>query len=136
MGEQRGPAKIRIDAGPYTEDLKNFIFQNLSDDEARNIDVDQERSKVAGLASEPITIAITLVIGAKLVGETVAGTAFILTLGKLIERYMDQHADEKRLQQLIRIYPSNPELGTLLLQHLDRFDKVSIENEIDPSPKD
>lgn len=129
---RKGPPEIRIEAGADTEELKNFIFQQLSDEEAAQIDLRQERSAAPGLAREPVTIAITLVIGAKMVAESALAATLVVTIGSLIERWMDQRAEAKARQQAIDIYPSQPELSELLLRHLDRFSSVSIRNELKP----
>jgi hypothetical protein len=135
MEPSANPAKIRVEAGEYTEELKNYIFQNLTDEDALRIELEQERSIAPGLAREPITIAFVLILGGKAVAETAVGTALVLTIGSLIERWMDQREDRRKLDQAINIYDSDPELGKLLLKHLDRFSAIAIKNEIRPSPE-
>jgi len=125
---------MRIEAGQYTEELANYIFRNLSDKEADELDLERERSAVTGLAREPITIAVTLVLAGKFFGEAVGAAAAAVsatyTIGHLIEKWMDEKYNSIRTDQAIKIYAHNPELAKLLLQSVGRFSKVAVENEI------
>jgi hypothetical protein len=127
---------LRIEAGEYTEELLNYIFRGLTDEEALQLDVERERSKVEGLAQEPITIAV--IIGVKLAGEvggTVVASTAIYSFAHLLERVLDELYNSRKINHAIKIYQRDPELGKLMLRNISRFSQVALENEIQP-PKD
>jgi len=124
---------VRIEAGEYTEELLNYIFKGLNDEEALQLDVKRDRRKIEGLAQEPITIAI--IIGAKVAGDVggavVVSTA-IYSAAHLIEKWLDELYNSRKINQAIRIHAYDPELGKLLLKNIRNFSQVAVENEIQP----
>jgi hypothetical protein len=127
---------IRIDAGEYTEELAKFIANGLNDDQLDLIDLDRERKELPGVAQEPITIA--LIIGVKVAAEAGAaavGVAAVVTVGKLIEKWMDQAYHSRKLDQAIIISEFDPDLGKLLLKDIKKFAQVSVEHEMQPTLK-
>jgi len=127
---------IRIDAGEYTEELAKFVAKGLSDEELDLVELNRDRKEVPGVAQEPITIA--LIIGVKVAGEAAAGAAgvaAIVTVGKLIEKWMDQAYHTRQLKQAIVLWEKDRELSKLVVKDLGKFSRVSVEHEMQPSTK-
>jgi hypothetical protein len=128
---------LRIEAGPYTEELKNFIYRELPRDTAHHIDWRPERSHAPGLAREPVTTAITFVINLNLpeIGSsaTIAGAAIVAIAG-VIKHWMNLNAARLREHETITVALKHPELQNPLFEELGKFEKVLIENEDKPTP--
>jgi hypothetical protein len=64
----------------------------------------------------------------------VASTA-IYSFAHLLERWLDELYNSRKINQAIKIYQRDPELGKLMLRNISKFSQVALENEIQP-PKD
>ena len=128
---------ITIDAGADSDDLAKYIARNLTDEDLKYVAVDPERREVPGVAQEPITIAviISIKVAGELGGAAVAATA-IVTVGKLIERWMDQIFLAKQTRQAITIKRHDPELSKQLLDNAEKFSEVAVSSEMRPTIKD
>jgi hypothetical protein len=128
---------IRIEAGPYTEELKNFIFRDLPRDAASRIDWRPERSYAPGLAREPVTTAITFFTNVNLFEANATATiavAAIISITGIIKHWMNLNAARMRESDTINLALKHPELQKYLFDELGNFEKVLIENEDKPTP--
>jgi hypothetical protein len=116
---------LTIKAGPYTDDLKNFIMRGLSNEQIDKVDLHLERSKSTGLAREPTIIAVVIAIKG---GEAI-GTAIVGTVGFLIAKWMDQRYDREKTNQIIELFEDDPEQAKLLMKHLDKYESIAIKQE-------
>lgn len=116
---------LTIKAGPYTDDLKNFIMQGLTDEQIDNVDLRMERSQSTGLAREPTIIAVLIAIKG---GEAI-GTAIVGAVSFLIAKWMDQRYDREKTNQIIELFEDDPEKARLLMKHLDKYEAIAIKQE-------
>jgi hypothetical protein len=123
---------LRIEAGEYTEELKNYIFRELSAEDRKRIDWRGERSYAPGLAREPVTHAIIFVLNVNLpdvqAGVAIA-TASILAIASTIKHWMNLNAVRLTKDQTIKVALAHPELKDPVFDELRSYEKVLIENE-------
>lgn len=75
-------ATLVLSAGDRTESLAQFVTTQLDDATLDRLEIDREVASQAGLASEPVTIAVSIALG----------TVAISAITRLIERWMEnQH---------------------------------------------
>ena len=66
---------FEIQAGEATEDLLQFMLQQVDDATLDQIEIEREHPEASGLASEPITIAATLIFLGHLAGSAATAGA-------------------------------------------------------------
>ncbi len=108
---------IRIEAGDQTEDLIQFVTKQLDDATLDEIEIKREVEWPSGLASEPITIAVTMI-----------GMTVIVEVTRLVERWLEK----KRQIETLKIVASAPtnEIAEQLTRLAEKHVQVSIKYEL------
>jgi hypothetical protein len=81
--------------------LAEFILGELDDETLDHVDVVREFADASGNANEPITLCALL---------TFSGVA-VVTVGRLVERWMELHATERQIDLVADVYAESPEAG-------------------------
>jgi hypothetical protein len=105
---------LKIEAGDQTEDLIQYVTRRLDDATLDEIDINRELAKPSSLASEPITIGVTVALG----------TAAIAAVTRLVERWLES----QRQLETLRIVVDAPtdEAKKLLTGLAEKHAQVSL----------
>ena len=117
-------ATLEFEAGADTEDLLQFIMKELKDEEVDAIEVKREVAKADNLATEPLTIAVTLLTSAPL----------IIAVGRIIERWMENRNQVKHLHLVAEGFEISDKAGKALADLAKVHAKVSIEYRLPTGP--
>jgi hypothetical protein len=82
---------LKIEAGDQTEDFIQCVTSGLDDATLDKIDINRELAKPSSLASEPITIGVTVTLG----------TAAIAAVTRLVERWLESQRQLKTLRIVV-----------------------------------
>lgn len=107
---------ISFSCGAETEDILQAFLAEISDETLSEIEIEREIADTSGLASEPITIAITLT----------ASSVVIVHLTRLLERWLENRRREKSEKLLITAFQTSTEAGNALLELQKKHGDVSI----------
>ncbi len=88
----RKMATLRLDAADRTGNLIDYVTGQLDDETLDNIKVERQFAPVAGLASEPVTVAVTLTLG----------TTAVIAVARIIERWLENHRQEQAMSRRCR----------------------------------
>lgn len=109
-------ASISISAGENTEDIIQYITQELSDEELDCIDVERDFEKVTGLASEPLTTTAIVTLG----------SLSIISISRLIERWMENKRQTETLRIVAEGFNQSSEAGIALEKIAKKHSNVSL----------
>jgi hypothetical protein len=107
---------VKLEAGLQTEELWQFIIENLNDSELDAIDVEREYAPAEGLANEPITTAIVLTLS----------TTALLTLGRIIEKWIENKRQEQHIRAVLKGFKESDDAGRAMLELAKRHGNISI----------
>ncbi|CAM1345509.1 hypothetical protein [Tenacibaculum amylolyticum] len=109
--------KIYIDNGEETEDLIQFLLNELSDAEIDNLEIDRKYDETQSYAGEPLTTAALL------------GLATTATIGiiRIIERWLEYKKQERQIILVIEGFKQSDEAGKAVSKLAENNNKVSIE---------
>lgn len=107
---------LKIEAGEQTEGLVQFVTQELDDATLDQIDVQREIAQAPGLASEPITTAVTIVLG----------TAVIASVLRLVERWLENQRQLATLTIVADVLLKSEEAGKQLASLAEKHTNVSV----------
>ena len=108
--------KLTFSAGTDTEDLAEYLLADIDDAELDEIEVDRDYASTAGMANEPVTVAIALVVAPILAAK----------FGRLAEQWMEQRRQERELKLLIEVSKESPETAELLENLMERHADISV----------
>ncbi len=111
--------RLYLEAGEDTEQLINFIFQNLPDSEVDEIDLYRSAPANTGVAREPITTSAILA----------CSSTMALSVLKLVRLWMEHRRQDRTTKFIYDAAQVNPEAAKLLAQLEKEHSKVSIEFE-------
>ena len=109
-------SSISLDYGTETESLLKFVLNEMDDASIDAIEVDRKLDKPKGLASEPITIAVTIT----------ASSVLIVHVTRLIERWLENRRQDKARKLLIEAFNVSNEAGQALKELEIKHTDVSI----------
>jgi len=109
-------AMLRFEAGDNTEELLQYVLDGLDQDLIDQMSVDRDLEEMSGLASEPITTAVTI---------TVATTS-ILAITRLIERWLEHKRQLDTLRIVADGFRQSDEVGKSLASLAAKHSAVSI----------
>ncbi len=117
-------ATLEFEAGNDTEDLLQFILKDLTEEEVDAIEVKREVAKADNLATEPLTIAVTLLTSSPL----------IIAVGRIIERWIESRNQVKHLNLVAGGFEISDKAGMALADIAKAHAKVSIEYRLPTGP--
>lgn len=109
-------ATLILDAGKSTEELVQFITNEMDDATLDKIEVQREVLKPENLATEPFTVTATLVLS----------TTLVITVGRIIERWLENRKQLDQLRIVADGFKSSDEAGKGLAQVSKAHAAVSI----------
>jgi hypothetical protein len=109
-------SSINLDYGVETESLLKFVLDELDDTSIDAIEVDRKIDQPRGLASEPITLAVTIT----------ASSVLIVHVTRLIERWLETRRQEQAGILLIEAFKISNEAGQALKELGIKHTDVSI----------
>jgi hypothetical protein len=118
-----GPT-IRIEAGGQTEELIQFMLDELGD-EGDDIDVEREHAPANGVASEPITTAF--VVGG-------LGFVGIITLGRVIEKWLENRRQKDALVLVLLGFSVSDEAGKAIAELAAKHKGIAVKHGIPMVP--
>jgi hypothetical protein len=107
---------IRIEGGPFTESLLQYITHELDDETLDKIEINRDVAKADNLATEPLTIAATLALT----------TTAIVVVARIIERWMEAQRQLVQLRIVAEGFDHSDEAGKVLAEVSKANSKVSI----------
>jgi hypothetical protein len=116
---------VTLNAGKSTEDLLQFIMDELDDQALDAIEVKREVAKADSLATEPLTMAVTLLTSAPL----------IIAVGRIIERWMENRKEAEQLRIIAEGFEKSDKAGKALSEVSKAYAKVSVEYRLPSTPK-
>jgi hypothetical protein len=118
--------RITLEAGKDTEELLEFILEDLDRSVIAEMSVDRDYDRPDGLASEPITISVAL-------GTAIGATA--IRVGRAIERWLENRRQETHLKALITAAEHSPELAELVADVTKAHASVAVSYELGAGPE-
>ena len=109
-------ATLTLEAGENTEELLQFIMNEVDDATLDEIEVQREVAKPENLATEPLTTAVTLALSATLV----------IHIGRIIERWLENRNQLDHLRIVADGFKTSDEAGKSLAQVSKAHASVSI----------
>lgn len=110
-------SQLEISAGEHTEDLWQFIQQELSDEQLDEIEIERVLNRESAVASEPITTTIILVIGPVLV----------TAIARSVEKWIDIRRERGQQEMLIKAYGLSAEAGQSMQKLMSLQAKVNVQ---------
>jgi hypothetical protein len=95
---------LEINAGPYTDELLEYVLKEIDDETLDGIDVQRKPAPSEGLANEFVTAAAVL---------TLSTTALIACV-RLIERWMEKEREKEQLKIVLNAFDHSLEAGITL----------------------
>lgn len=95
---------LRLEADERTGMLVDFVTQELDDTTLDQIDVEREIAPTEGLASEPVTVAVTLTLG----------TTAIVAVLRIVERWLESQRQMSTLTIVAEGFEQSDEAGKQL----------------------
>lgn len=111
-------SSITLKYGDKTENLLQAILSELSDEVLSEVDIDREIADTSGLASEPITISVTITIA--------VSSVLIVNITRLIERWLENKRRKESETLLINAYNVSKAAGDALKELQIKHADVSI----------
>lgn len=109
-------ADIRLEAGEFTEEVTQFLLENLDSATVDTISVSRDFEVTTGLASEPIT-SVVLISGS---------IAVVLGIIRLIERYLETQRQITTLTLVANGFSQSDEAGIQLAALAKKHAEVAI----------
>jgi hypothetical protein len=110
--------------GPWTRPYGSQGADPLGETQSDAIEVEREVAKADSLATEPLTIAVTLLTTAPL----------IVAVGRIIERWMENRNQLKHLNLVAEGFEISDKAGKVLADVAKAHAKVSIEYRLPTAP--
>ena len=110
-------SKISLEAGEHTEELLQFILDEVGDEALDDIDVDRTLVESPGLAGEAVTAAVIL------------GLAVPATIGvvRIVERWLEKKRQEDNLVLVLKGFEVSKEAGVAMAGLAGTHAKVAVE---------
>lgn len=109
-------AIIRLEAGSSIEDIISNITSNLNDSMLDEIEIHRDMAKPGALASEPITVAVTIM----------CSNAMLYHIFRLIEQYMENKRQIENLRIVANGFSHSDEAGRQLALIAQKHAKISV----------
>ena len=109
-------AKLSISAGERTEDVLQELLSEFSDEVLDEVDVDREMPLGEGLATEPITVSVVLVVS----------PIVLLALVRAIDRYVEGRMALQSARVIIEAHEKDPELVKVVQSILKKRPKWTV----------
>lgn len=109
-------AKLSISAGERTEDVLQELLSEFSDEVLDEVDVDREMPLGEGLAAEPITVSVVLVVS----------PIVLLALVRAIDRYVEGRMALQSARVIIEAHEKDPELVKVVQSILRKRPKWTV----------
>jgi hypothetical protein len=90
---------ILLSAGEYSEDLIEYITDQLDDEALDTMDVYRELERQDDLAAEPITAAVLI------------GVPSVIAVGRIIERWIEKRRQAENLKLVLKAYKISESAG-------------------------
>lgn len=107
---------IELSADDHTEELVQYILNSIDESTLESMEVDRQIQRPQGLASEPVTIAVTLTLA------TVGVSAVV----RLIERWMEHRRQMCALRIVASGFEVSEEAGKQLAKLAEAHAGVSV----------
>ena len=108
---------LLMSAGDYSEELIQYITNELDDATLDTIDVHRDLERRDDLASEPITAAV-------LIG--LSGTAIVI-VGRIIERWLENRRQQQTLRIVLKAYQVSSEAGRDLASVAAKYSEIAVD---------
>ena len=95
---------LRLEAGDRTEERLQFVTAELDDATLDEVDVHREIGPPSGVASEPITAAVTLTLG----------TAAVVAVLRIVERWLEKQRQLETMRIIAEGFSQSDEAGKQL----------------------
>ncbi|HEX8246039.1 MAG TPA: hypothetical protein VF541_21165 [Longimicrobium sp.] len=116
--------EVRIEAGKQTEELIQFILDELGET-ADEVDIERQHAAAHGLASEPITTSF--VIGG-------LGFAGIVALGRIIEKWMENRREQEAMKFTLIGFSKSESAGNALAEIAKKHADIAVEQGLPSVP--
>ncbi len=117
-------ATLVVNAGKDTESLLQMITNELDDASLDTIDVRRDVEKSQNLATEPLTLAATLVFSAPL----------MVAIGRIMERWLENKNQLQHLHIIAEGFSQSDAAGKALAEVSKAHARVSVEYKLPTAP--
>ena len=110
-------ATLDLEAGALTEELFQFLLDGLPPQELDELEVERRFAETRGLASEPTTLGVSLVLT----------SSMVVAICRLVARWLEQQRQDSQMKLVLRAYGHSEEAGKALTRLAEEHAKLAIE---------
>ena len=115
-------ATIWIEAGDQTGELVDYLTSQVDDNTLDSIDVKRQIAPVSGLASEPVTVAVTLTLS----------TATVIVVARVIERWLENQRQAQAMKAVVDGFDKSEAAGKALAGLASKHAQISLSYGLPP----